>query len=392
MWLGFNYQSNFLFFFALQGLIFSLLLWRQGRKEEQVAPKWLAGFLVLSSLYLAPWMLGHLGWYGKDGLREFLFFMPFHQLFLMGPVIYFYQKSLLNPSFQFARRDWLHYVPAILYFGYSVTVYVVDEWVLTEYWFYADGRDKDLVPWYQISGLASMLGYAILSIREYRTYRGEIVESVSYADSVLHHWVQQFLIAFILILGVRLFFLILLPEWGDFGKKWWHYLCFGLVTYYIGLNGYRNTLRMAWLPAPLAPVSPPQAPPLEPPAPAPTGNGVSSAELEEGKSNLRQFIESEKGYAHPGLTLQDVAQRLQLTPKQVSALINQVFQMNFNDFVNQFRVAAIKERLEKGEHYQFTLLAIALDCGFNSKATFNRVFKKWTGKTPGQYVSQLRPK
>ena len=64
--------------------------------------------------------------------------------------------------------------------------------------------------------------------------------------------------------------------------------------------------------------------------------------------------------------------------------------MNFNDFVNQFRVAAIKERLAQGEHLQFTLLAIALECGFNSKATFNRVFKKWEGKTPGQYVAELQ--
>ena len=63
--------------------------------------------------------------------------------------------------------------------------------------------------------------------------------------------------------------------------------------------------------------------------------------------------------------------------------------MNFNDFVNHYRIEAIKEKLNNGEHNTSTLLGIALDCGFNSKATFNRAFKKSTSLSPKDFIEKL---
>ena len=62
--------------------------------------------------------------------------------------------------------------------------------------------------------------------------------------------------------------------------------------------------------------------------------------------------------------------------------------MNFNDFVNEKRAEAVIEKLKNGEHISNTLLSIALDCGFNSKTTFNRAFKKHTGITPKQFIAK----
>jgi AraC-like DNA-binding protein len=100
-------------------------------------------------------------------------------------------------------------------------------------------------------------------------------------------------------------------------------------------------------------------------------------------------MEEQRLYENPTLTLTDLAGALGITTKQTSALVNQGFGMNFNDFVNHYRVEAVKERLARGEHEKFTLLGIALACGFNSKSTFNRVFKRDTSLTPGQYLAQL---
>ena len=66
--------------------------------------------------------------------------------------------------------------------------------------------------------------------------------------------------------------------------------------------------------------------------------------------------------------------------------------MNFNDFVNQKRVEAIIKQLNQGAHISNTLLSIALDCGFNSKTTFNRAFKKETSITPKQFIEQYEHK
>lgn len=72
----------------------------------------------------------------------------------------------------------------------------------------------------------------------------------------------------------------------------------------------------------------------------------------------------------------------------LSKAINQGFGKNFNDFVNEYRISEVKDRLGKSDLDRMTLLGIALDSGFNSKATFNRAFKKYTGMTPNQYVKE----
>ena len=65
------------------------------------------------------------------------------------------------------------------------------------------------------------------------------------------------------------------------------------------------------------------------------------------------------------------------------------FQMNFNDFINHYRIEDVKNKLKNGDHQHTTLLGIALESGFNSKATFNRAFKKSTDMTPKDYIEKL---
>ncbi|MEM9931804.1 MAG: AraC family transcriptional regulator, partial [Bacteroidota bacterium] len=112
-------------------------------------------------------------------------------------------------------------------------------------------------------------------------------------------------------------------------------------------------------------------------------------DIEVWKAKVLDYIEAKSAYQDSKLTLADVAQAIGTTSKQVSTVINQGFGMNFNDFVNDFRLREVKNRFQRGEQAHFTILAIALDCGFNSKTTFNRVFKRATGQTPLQYLAKI---
>lgn len=158
MHFGFGFKSSTLLIFFVHGIIFTVLLLYKGFRNERKSSFWLAGFIFLCTMYITPFMLGYAGWYGIDGQREVLFFVPFQQLFLLPPILYFYVKSSLNPSFKFQKKDWLHFIPAIVYGVYSLIVWITDTIILDEFYFYADGRDKDFTLWYQVAGFIMLLG------------------------------------------------------------------------------------------------------------------------------------------------------------------------------------------------------------------------------------------
>ena len=94
-------------------------------------------------------------------------------------------------------------------------------------------------------------------------------------------------------------------------------------------------------------------------------------------------------YKDPALTLTDLAKKLGTNAAVVSKAVNQNFNMNFNDFINFYRIEHVKLAFQNKEHLASTLLGIAFDSGFNSKATFNRAFKKHLGVSPKDYIQSL---
>ncbi|MEQ8549998.1 MAG: helix-turn-helix domain-containing protein [Cyclobacteriaceae bacterium] len=329
-------------------------------------------------------MLGYAGWYSVKSYREFLFFVPFQQLFLIGPIIFFYTQSLLNKDFKLSKKHYIHFLPAILYMAYSIIVFITDTWVLEEFYFYADGRDKDLAFWYQMTGLVSMLFYLILSLKFYKNYRKIIVQEVSFADEVLLKWVSHFMIAFSLLLVLRVCFFILNPEWGEFGSKYWYYLCFSILFYYIAITGYSNTIRatISFNAGSLQKLRAEEEVNIS----MLKSDEIEVPDIENWKMKIQTLLEEEKIYTNANLTLSDIALHLKTNRNFTSSIINQGFNMNFNDFINSKRVDAVIERIKNGEHIDKTLLGIALDSGFNSKTTFNRAFKKHTSLTPKEFI------
>ena len=108
----------------------------------------------------------------------------------------------------------------------------------------------------------------------------------------------------------------------------------------------------------------------------------------EWKLKIHHLVEHGKVYQDAELSLVQMAKQLKTNPTILSKVINQGFGKNFNDFVNHYRIEAVKEKLKAGEQKTQTLLGIAYDCGFNSKATFNRAFKKATGTSPKEWIER----
>lgn len=112
--------------------------------------------------------------------------------------------------------------------------------------------------------------------------------------------------------------------------------------------------------------------------------GEFSKELYE---KLKRLMENEKMYTKNDLVIHDLATTLNVHPNYLSQVINENEGRNFYDFVNNYRVEEFKHLLTIPKNQQLTLLSLAFECGFNSKSSFNRYFKKSTGHTPSQYYS-----
>lgn len=101
--------------------------------------------------------------------------------------------------------------------------------------------------------------------------------------------------------------------------------------------------------------------------------------------NLISLMQKEKLYENIDLTLDSLSERLQISSGYLSQIINEKEQKNFFEFVNFYRVEAVKEKLLDKEYNNYTIMGIALESGFKSKSTFNAVFKKFTGQTPSSF-------
>lgn len=107
------------------------------------------------------------------------------------------------------------------------------------------------------------------------------------------------------------------------------------------------------------------------------------------QQKISVLMNNEKVYKDPELTLMDLAQKVQVHPNTLSQMINSLEEKNFYDFINEQRIEEFKRMVVRSENQKFTLLALAFECGFNSKTSFNRNFKKITNLSPSEYLKQI---
>jgi AraC-like DNA-binding protein len=105
--------------------------------------------------------------------------------------------------------------------------------------------------------------------------------------------------------------------------------------------------------------------------------------------DLISFVESSKPYLNRDLNIQDLSLMTGIPRHYITQILNERHKKSFFNFINEYRVKEVIERFEDPRNNNFTILAIAYDSGFNSKTTFNSIFKSQTGLTPSQYREKL---
>lgn len=118
-------------------------------------------------------------------------------------------------------------------------------------------------------------------------------------------------------------------------------------------------------------------------------SGLSKEKAMEIANKLNELCLNEKVFLDPDINLRKISELIQEAPHQVTETLNRLIGQNFTEYLNNFRVEEFKRLLEQPVYRDYSILALAFEVGFNSKATFNAAFKKITHQTPSEYRRNL---
>lgn len=359
---------------ALQGIISGCLLYFS--RYQQPASQLLAVTLWLLSLSSLNIFLNYTGIYYWNTTTAMIHaLLPMVILMPVGPLIYFYIRSSIQPGFKLTRGRKMHFLPVILDLVPSITVIIYlagvsmgmikdnrNEWgaFIDDYNVYSD-----------IARWLSITIYLVISLRFLSHVKSSSVLVTDHAQ-----WLRQFTRVFLVFQTAWLIYLAVYvaPGYTDLvlDTVGWYpvYIPLAVLIYWLGIKGYMQSQSIGSRPKNIPSFKP--------------------SEVVGTVSSLRQAMEEDRLYVNPGLNLLTLSRHIGIAPKTVSAILNQHLHKNFKDFVNEYRVEALKQKLKDRDAHHLTILGVALDCGFNSKASFQRVFKEVTGVSPSEYLKSVK--
>ena len=365
-------------FGAVQGLTFAVVLFASKRHPGAVY----LGLAVLAFVYNG---LETFNWSANlEQYTTFFDYYPFVLIFLVGPSFYLYQRSLLGDAPVSRRKVLLLYSFPFFQFGYLSICWIAHYLTKTEI--------LNFQPWLRMAGqfyfryseplsVLVYLFFTLLSVRHFNRYSivsGSDKKSLKTRNLPLA-WAKQLLI-FQLLLALIWPSTVLISYLDAWPFSWSEYypveILLVLFLYWIAIAGYLKIRSITIEPA--------------------RKRNLADREIfiQNEKSQhmvlIQTTVESDQLYRNPELNLALLSEKIDLPPKQISKTLNQEAGMNFNDFINSYRVEAFCRELKKTDNTNLTLLGIANSCGFNSSATFQRTFKKFKGETPSAYFQRKK--
>lgn len=359
-----------MFYLAGVGLSFFLTLLLFTKRHKTLADKILAGWLLVVTLHLLTF------YFRIQSLYPQTLGIEIPLPILHGPFLLLYVRALTRG--ELSRYEWLHFAPAVLSFTYLIQFFVLPVHEKLRV-YEQQGAGYELFN--NITSVANVLSgivYVALSALALRRHRQSIANQFSNTDKINLNWLQ-YLIYWI---GAIWFFVIFSIDEAVFGTA-------VLMVIFIGYFGIRQ---VGIFHAAADKVEPTLAPQLvdetqttEKKKYEKSGLTPEAAVLL--RRQLNDLMEQEKVYCETELSLADLASRLNTQANYLSQVINEQEGTNFYDYINTLRVREFQRLAAMPENKRYTLLALAQQCGFNSKSSFNRYFKKVTGKLPSEFVS-----
>jgi AraC-like DNA-binding protein len=340
-------------------------------------------------------------WLGMMAIHQLLFYIHFtgqslrypHLLGLLlplpvlhGPLLYLYVSSVTAES----RLNWKqiipHFIPFVLLVVLAIPFYTLSATEKLQV-FENNGAGYE---WYMMIQIFLImivgLGYVLLSLVRIHRYRARIRDWFSNIEKKNLRWLEYLSIG----LGIIWFLVMLFDEEVIFTGV-------ALLVMFIGYFGI-NQLPIFYGGPRIDDSAPTNTDLPDSPVEEKTEDGIIPAtryaksglkEEEAGRlyDRLREVMEKEKLFTKNDLTLPELAARLGTHPNYLSRVINETERKNFYTYINSLRVEEFIRQAAVPENRKYTILTLAYAAGFNSKSTFNKYFREFSGKSPSEFFS-----
>lgn len=305
---------------------------------------------------------------------------------LHGPFLYLYTAAVTN-QLKSWKINILHFFPIILSY-----LSIIDFFILSneekKLVFENQGEGYKTITFIiYITVFCSGIVYVIWSLLLLKNHKKNILNQFSYSEKINLTWLQY------LIYGIGLIWVFVIIKNDE--------LLFSIVVLYIIFIGYFGinqvgifTKKVPLMDTVINKVTEPSDVKIitenKPSKYLKSGlNQEAALELHE---LLKTTMNEEQLYVNSELTLVELAQTLKVHPNNLSQVINTFEEKNFYDYINSKRVELFLKLVVIPDNKKYTILSLAYECGFNSKSSFNKYFKKVKNVTPTEYLNSLKEK
>ena len=363
---------------TFNALFFAILILQ---KKRAVHDKIMTAWLVYLGIYVGLYAVF------SDVLftKYQLFSASFISLLLLhGPFLYLYISSLTNDKFQVSWKNLIHFTPFVLFNLYIVLASFFPHYAQKIRLDHSDNVHGTAYFFNLFLILTVLSGpvYILLTIRLFRKLDINIFNNFSVSENVSLDWMRKLIYTFGVVWTVLMIFTTIHHVFGLFS---WSFCTNGLflslsvfilLIGFLGLN--QKEIFVQYPDKQIEYV-------IDEPKAKYATTLLKEDEMDDYIKKIVQYMDEEKPYLDADISLPELSERMNIPSHHLSRVINEKLNLNFFDFINQYRVEEVKSRIHDPQYEHLSILGIAFDSGFNTKSAFNRVFKKMTGMTPSEF-------
>lgn len=308
--------------------------------------------------------------------------------YIYGPLLLLYAKWMTTENPSFDRRYLWHFTPFLI-FMVAALIYIDENVMHGTDGFLVRDRFVSFRIVYGITFFISITAYSTATFVVIKRHKNRLKEFVSYSSAkITLQWLVGLSITFYTGYVVMFIFggVDIMVGFMPFDPYEISFISLTLLTFLFGVFGFHQPGIFEEL---VKHDHRSEAPAHAKGSKKYERSGLKKKDAAELVNKIRKYMVIEKPYLDRELTIYDLSNQLKISRHTLSEVINEHMGMNFYNLVNEYRLKEVKERLKSEDYTNLTILAIAYDSGFNSKSSFNTVFKEKTGQTPSEYLAAL---